>query len=138
MRIDPRRFGLRAPPFELDPLRALGLYWAATGAWALVDMRTFELVTGPKTDRWLVQSFGALVSATGLGLLVADGPQGRRDAARIGTLGALAIATCEMVFVKRRQIRPIYLADAAVELGLVAAMMIASGPRVTKRPTVTA
>jgi uncharacterized RDD family membrane protein YckC len=136
MRVEPRRLGVDLPAFELDPLRALGLYWAATGAWALVDMRSFELVTGPKTDKWLVQSFGALVGATGIGLLTARGA-GRRDAARIGTLGALAIAACEVVFVKRRQIRPIYLADAAVEVALVAAMMMASGPTETKRPTVT-
>jgi hypothetical protein len=138
MRIEPRRLGLDLPAFDLDPLRALGLYWATTGAWALVDMRSFELITGPKSDKWLVQSFGALVGATGLGLLIARGGEGRRDAARIGTLGALAIAACEVVFVTRRQIRPIYLADAVVEVAMVAAMMTASGPSETKRPTVTA
>jgi hypothetical protein len=138
MRLDPRRLGLDAPPFELDPLRALGLYWLTSGAWPLLNMRSFELVTGDKTDKWLVKSFGALVSAVGAGLLLAEGPDERRDAARVGTLGALAIAACEVVFVKRRQIRPIYLADAALEVALVVAMMMASGPSDTKRSTRTA
>ena len=30
-----------------------GLYFAATGVWPLVDMKSFEAVTRPKTDKWL-------------------------------------------------------------------------------------
>jgi hypothetical protein len=30
-----------ARALRLDPLRALGLYYVATGAWALVDLRSF-------------------------------------------------------------------------------------------------
>jgi hypothetical protein len=138
MRLEPRRLGLDADPVQIDPLRALGLYYAASGAWPLINMRSFELVTGAKTDKWLVQSFGALVSAIGCGLLASRGPGGRRDAARIGTFAALAIAVSETIFVARGKIRPIYLADAALELVFVVAMMRASGPRATSRVTVTA
>jgi hypothetical protein len=138
VRIEPRRLGIDIPAFDLDPLRALGLYWLASGTWGVLELRTFQLVTGPKTDTWLVQSFGALVAAIGAGLLAARGAEGRRDAARIGTLGALAIAACEVYFVKRRRIRPVYLLDAVVEVGLVVAMIRASGPSATSRSTGTA
>ena len=127
-----------AGPAGFDALRALGLYWLATGVWPLVELRSFMLVTGRKQEAWLVQTFGALVGALGLGVLLANGPGGRRDAARLATLGALAIAACETVFVRRGRIRPIYLADAAVEVALVAAMISASGPTATKRPAVSA
>ena len=36
--------------------RAQGLYLLATTAWPLVHYRSFEWVTGPKADRWLVQT----------------------------------------------------------------------------------
>lgn len=120
-----------------DPLRALGLYWLATGVWPLVELRSFMLVTGRKHDTWLVQTFGAFIAALGLGLIGAQGPDGRRTAARLGSLGALAIAACELVFVRRGRIRPVYAVDALVEVALVAAMMTASGPTATKRPAVS-
>jgi hypothetical protein len=121
----------------VDPLRALGAYWLATGAWALVDLRSFMLLTGRKQDTWLVQTFGALVGLLGFGLLTVRGAEARRTAARLGSLAALAIAASEVVFVGRRRISPVYLVDAAVEMALVAAMMSASGPSATKRPGVT-
>ncbi|MFH5804425.1 hypothetical protein ACG2DA_10255, partial [Alienimonas sp. DA493] len=46
-----------------------GLYYVATGVWPLVHIRSFEFVTGPKTDDWLVQTVGALVLAIGGTLL---------------------------------------------------------------------
>ena len=37
---------------------AQGVYFAATGVWPLIDMRSFERVTGPKADKWLVRTVG--------------------------------------------------------------------------------
>jgi hypothetical protein len=34
-------------------------YLLATGVWSLVHRRSFERVTGPKEDYWLVQAVGA-------------------------------------------------------------------------------
>jgi len=48
-----------------------GIYYVATGVWPLVSIRSFEAVTGPKTDRWLVKTVGVLVSVIGLVLVVA-------------------------------------------------------------------
>jgi hypothetical protein len=38
-----------------------GTYYAATGLWPILWMRSFEAVTGPKQDHWLVKTVGALV-----------------------------------------------------------------------------
>src|SRR5438270_11614006 len=38
-----------------------GVYYLLTGVWPLVSIDTFQMVTGPKTDLWLVQTVGALI-----------------------------------------------------------------------------
>ena len=48
-----------------------GGYDLLSGAWPLVSLASFEAITGPKTDDWLVHTVGALVIAVGLALLVA-------------------------------------------------------------------
>jgi hypothetical protein len=48
------------------------LYYLATGLWPLVHLSSFEAVTGPKTDDWLVHMVGllAMVSGASLGMAV--------------------------------------------------------------------
>lgn len=36
------------------PAKAPGLFTIVGGLWPLLSMRTFEAVTGPEADRWLV------------------------------------------------------------------------------------
>ena len=40
-------------------------YYLITGVWPLLSIGTFEKVTGPKTDRWLVKTVGILVGVGG-------------------------------------------------------------------------
>ena len=94
-----------------------GLYYAVTGFWPLVSIGTFQLITGPKRDLWLVKTAGALIGVIGCVLALAGLRQ--RVTPEIELLGAgaaLSLATIDAVYVKRRTIRRIYLADAAVEL----------------------
>jgi hypothetical protein len=35
-----------------------GVFYLATGLWPLLNIRTFERVTGPKTDKWFVKTAG--------------------------------------------------------------------------------
>ena len=48
-----------------DPARSLalaqGLCFTATGLWPLMHMPSFEAVTDPKEDKWLVRTVGVLV-----------------------------------------------------------------------------
>lgn len=46
-------------------------YLVATGVWPLAHRRSFEAVTGRKTDFWLVRTVGGLAAATGAALAVA-------------------------------------------------------------------
>ncbi len=56
-------------------IRALALvhalYFLIGGAWAVTGKRTFEAVTGPKVDYWLVRTVGGLLSVAGVVLALA-------------------------------------------------------------------
>jgi hypothetical protein len=101
-------------------LRAQGAYYVVSGLWAVVDRRGFETVTGRKTDYWLVRTVGVLAAAIGASLLT--GARGARPSPETTVLAVAAGASftaVDLVFVAKRRIRPVYLADAAVH-GLLA------------------
>src|SRR5215217_2358528 len=74
----PLIFGWRtsAKPSNQDDHAALialaqGSFYLVTGIWPLVSIRSFEAVTGPKADRWLVKTAGVLIMAIGAALTLA-------------------------------------------------------------------
>jgi hypothetical protein len=96
-----------------------GVYYLATGLWPIFHIKSFLLVTGPKTDLWLVKTVGILVAVIGTVLLSAS--RSRRISDEIILLAAgsaLGLAIIDVVYA--RQISSVYLADAAAELCLVA------------------
>ena len=72
------------------------LYFSVTGPWPLIDIQSFQDVTGEKTDHWLVYTVALL-----------------------GLASAAVLASIDVIFVTRKTISPIYLGDAAVELVFV-------------------
>ena len=54
-----------------DVLRAQAAYYAVTGIWPIVHLPSFEAVSGPKPEGWLVKTLGALITAVGAALWVA-------------------------------------------------------------------
>jgi hypothetical protein len=107
-----------------DPLRTMSLYYVTTGVWPIVSLRTFMLITGPKTDTWLVQTFGAFIAATGSALWPRPATNdGRRVQVDAAVAAAFTLAVCDVFFVARRRISPIYLGDAIVELLLAGAVL---------------
>ena len=105
-------------------------YYVLTGLWPLLHFASFELVTGPKIDDWLVRMVALLVVLIGVTLAVAV----RRNAvwtleitvlAAGATIAFLAIDTWD-AFIRR--ISPIYLADAALEAILLAGLVLTRRP----------
>lgn len=123
----------RRLPAPRDLAVAQGVYFAVTGVWPLVHMRSFEAVTGPKTDRWLVQTVGALLGVIG-GVLVRAGSRGRvsPEIRALAAGSALTLAAVDCVYVARGRIRPVYLLDAAAEAGLLAGWALAGRTGVTR------
>lgn len=110
--------------------RAQGLYVLVTGAWPLVHYRSFEWVTGPKADRWLVQTVAGLGVTIGWAMLRSGStPEAHPTAARLGIGSALAFGAIDAVYGATGRIRRIYLADAAVEAGWLAAWRAAGRVR---------
>jgi hypothetical protein len=103
-----------------------GIYFLATGIWPIVHLRSFLAVTGPKTDLWLVQFFGALVCVPGLVLLHAAWIGALSAAVLIaGCASAIILLVGDVIFVARRNIGRIYLMDAAIELLLLIGWAVA-------------
>lgn len=116
-------------------------YYLITAVWPLVSVRTFQLVTGRKTDNWtgsesdhwLLNTVCALILAVGVTLLVSA----IRGIPRLETMvlaiaSIFALSTIDFVYVSRRVIRPIYLLDALAEgvllLGWIAFALMVGMP----------
>ena len=54
---------------QRDVAFSQGVYFLATGIWPLLHLESFESMTGPKADKWLVRTVGMLVGVTGAVLL---------------------------------------------------------------------
>jgi hypothetical protein len=112
---------------DLEPARPVLLaqagYYLATGLLPFVSRRTFEAVTGPKREWWLVQTVGALVTV--IGVATASATARRRttpETVAVAAGSAASLAAIDIVHVARRRIAPTYLIDAAIELGLLVAL----------------
>lgn len=105
---------------ETDVLRRTATlqaaYFLVTGLWPIVSRPTFEAVTGPKTDYWLVRTVGALASVIGTTLGVAS--YRNRVSSELAVLGigsALAFGVVDVFYTTTGRISRVYLVDAAVE-----------------------
>ena len=100
-------------------------YYGPSGLWPILSLRSFEWITGPKVDGWLVKTVGGLVSVVGGVLALAAHRRRLTPEMELLAMGtALSLAAVDVVTVSRRRIRRIYLLDAAANLGLVAAWLL--------------
>jgi hypothetical protein len=102
--------------------RLQAAYYGVTGIWPLVDIEGFERITGPKVDRWLVKTVGAVVTAIGVSLAIAarDDPSQAQTLA-LATGSAAALGAIDFVYVAKRRISPVYLLDGVAQGALIAA-----------------
>jgi hypothetical protein len=102
-----------------------GAYFAASGVWPIVDQRSFQRVTGPKADVWLVKTVGVLVTVIGAALVSAAARDDVDAESRmLGAASAAGLAAIEVVYVRRGRISRVYALDAIVEAALVAAWLL--------------
>ncbi len=105
-------------------LVAMAVYYLVTGAWPLLSMRSFEAVTGPKVDHWLVNTVAALLLANGTTLAVgARRERIAQETVVLALTSALAFTAIDVTYVLRGRIRPLYLGDAVVELALAVTIL---------------
>jgi hypothetical protein len=109
---------------ETERLVAFGqsVYFLTTGIWPIAHIRSFEWVSGPKVDRWLVKTVAALISIVGSAIGLAAWHRRLTTEIRLLAVGsAVALAIVDLIYVARGRIRWVYLLDALAELGLIGA-----------------
>ena len=122
-----------------------GLYFLVTGIWPLMSVETFQLVTGRKTDHlgtekgdhWLVITVGVLIISIAIPLLAAAWRRLLNVETVILAIGSsIGLTAIDVIYVSRGAIPPIYLADAAAEVLLLAAWTVALiGSRYRHKPS---
>jgi hypothetical protein len=111
-----------------------GIYYFITGAWPILSIRTFQWVTGPKTDHlptgresdhWLVMAVSVLIVAIACTLLFAARRRSQApEVTVLAILAALGLTSIDIVYVARGVIAPIYLLDAGIEIPLILAWSV--------------
>ena len=115
-----RHLAARRPTRAARLAELQGIFYAATGVWPILHMRSFEAVSGRKTDRWLVRTVGGLLGVTGAALWSA-GYRRRLTPEMLGVaVGSAAVLTAiDVIYASRGRISRVYLLDALAELGLL-------------------
>ncbi len=114
---------MRRTPLVRVMLLGQGAYYAVTGLWPLIHMRSFEAISGPKRDQWLVKTIGLLLTAFSSVLLLAGmrrQPQLDVEVPLTAAGNAAALAATDVIFTAQRRISPAYLLDALAEVVLLA------------------
>lgn len=97
-----------------------GIFYLITGIWPLVSIRTFQMVTGPKADLWLVRTVGVLVTVIGAVLTMAGlRRKATPEIALLGAGSAAGLTGIDLIYVARERIANVYLLDAVAEIALV-------------------
>lgn len=98
-----------------------GIFYVLTGMWPIVSIESFQLVTGPKHDLWLVKTVGAILSVIGTTLIIAGIRQEPMLSTAVLAIGsAVVLAGVDIIYFKKRIIAAIYLLDALTEFLLIA------------------
>ena len=107
-----------------------GLFYLASGLWPVVHLKSFEKVTGPKTDDWLVKTVGSLIAITGAALThsaLSRDPTKElpEDLKWIAAGEALVLGGISLLYSTRGRISRVYLLDTFVEAALAGGWLAA-------------
>ena len=83
-------------------------------------MKSFEFVTGKKTDKWLVKTVSVLILSISLGLFASLLYGITQPVVWLALSSACFLMLIDSVYVARRVISKIYLLDAAAEMMIIA------------------
>jgi hypothetical protein len=93
-----------------------GIYYLLMGIWPLLGIISFQRVTGPKTDLWLVYTVGLLLAVIGCAIMLSA--YRRKIPHEIAFLAigtAVVLVGIEVVFIFKGIISAIYLLDTVVQ-----------------------
>ncbi|MDP9170379.1 MAG: hypothetical protein M3N54_07160 [Acidobacteriota bacterium] len=99
-----------------------GAFNLASGLWPVFNRRSFEVVTGPKEDFWLVRTVGLLLAVTGTAM-AGSRKRVTPEIRLLGTGVAGSLATIGVIYGTKGRISRIYLLDAVAQSTLAAAWL---------------
>ncbi len=94
-----------------------GLYYFITALWPFLSIASFEKVTGPKKERWLVYTVAGLLICSSV-LFLFTGMNERNppiESFIIAFSNCLILFFIDIIFVSKKTIPKIYLLDAFAE-----------------------
>jgi hypothetical protein len=105
-----------------------GIFYLLSGIWPIVHYESFEKVTGPKADDWLVKTVGGLIAVTGVTILAGSlrSKEISKEVAIVGAGHALVLGSSSGYYASKRRISKIYLLDSLSEYAMVGAWLLAS------------
>jgi hypothetical protein len=107
-------FFIAYPPF------AQGGYYVLTALWPLISMSSFERVTGPRVDTWLVYTVALLSLVIGATLCIAAyRREGTPEIFCLALGSALTFIFIHLFYVFHGRISAVYLVDVVAESALV-------------------
>jgi len=96
------------------------LYFGIGGLWSMLGKRSFQAISGPKVDYWLVRTVGGLLTVIGSVIAMADVRGRIMPEIRWVAIGTSAVLTViDVVYTTRNRIRKIYLLDAVANAVLI-------------------
>ena len=98
-----------------------GWFYLITGLWPLLHIKSFEKVTGAKTDKWLVITVGLILSCSGIIFISYPSSEAART---LALLNAASLTAVDIWYVSRRNISKIYLLDAGVEMSFLGLLLV--------------
>lgn len=102
-----------------------GVYYTVTGIWPLIDVHSFEVVTGKKKDKFTLRTTAILITV--IGVILTWGSRLKKPAPGFTALGASsAAALASMEILHSNQIRPVYLAESVLEILLAILLVLPS------------
>lgn len=98
-------------------------YYFFSSLWPLIHMQSFEKITGQKTDKWLVYTVALLLLCSSMVFFYSSSrseSNNFNETLILSVSNCIALITIDVAFVVKKIIRKIYLADAVLEIGLLA------------------
>lgn len=95
------------------------IVYVTTGLWPIIHYNSFQKITGPKTDVWLVIVVGWFITMSSA-VLFSCYLGGLSDEGLIVALGTpLILGTSDIYYVFKKVISKVYLIDAALEFIII-------------------
>jgi hypothetical protein len=104
------------------------VYFSLFALWPIVHIRSFEYVSGPKYDKWLVKTVSLLLLSVALTLFYAIAQDSlSAPIIFLGLASAFSMLAIDVIYTLKGTISRIYLADACAELFLFISLVMSIG-----------